>query len=426
MAAAATLLSAAPASQAWAQTRPSAPANASAEWKVDSAVLIYSESGGRIRAVEPVISARRTDGNEVSTGLKLTLDSLTGASPNGAAPQPAAQTFTSPSGNSRFTVAAGATPLDPSFKDTRVALAISRERPFGDNRRLSLAGNVSVEYDFRSFGVSAALAQDFNDKNTTLSMGLALEGNILKPVGGTPVGLQPTFTAQAPRQKDGNRTVVDVLLGATQIINRQWLMQVNLGLGQGSGTHTDPYKLLSVVDGASGLVTGDRYVTEQRPDKRARVSLFWQNKLHVAGDVVDVSYRYYRDDWGVRAHTLDTRYRWELGGGLHLEPRWRHHTQSAADFWRGWLVEGPDWNSTNHSGPHPALSADPRLAAFKADTIGLKAGLITASGSEWTLRLESYRQKLERPAGAVGALQTLDLAPTVKATMLMLGYNRSF
>jgi hypothetical protein len=34
--------------------------------------------------------------------------------------------------------------------------------------------------------------------------------------------------------------------------------------------------------------------------------------------VVDIGYRFYRDDWGIRAHTLDLRYRWELGSGTYI------------------------------------------------------------------------------------------------------------
>lgn len=400
-----------------------------ADWKIDSAILFYQEGGGRIRAVEPVLSARRTDGNDVTYGLKLTLDSLTGASPNGAVPQPVAQTFTSPSGNGSYTVSPGATPLDTSFKDTRVALAASMERPFGEAQRLSLVANISNEYDFQSLGFSAALARDFNDKNTTLTAGLALESNRSKPVGGTPVGLRPAFGALAARQSDGTRNVLDLLVGLTQVVSREWLMQFNLGVGRGSGYHTDPYKLLSVIDGTTGLLAGDRYVSEQRPDTRTRVSLYWQNKVHLSRDIVDLSYRYYQDNWGIRSHTLDARYRLELSnlaGGLYVEPRWRTYRQTAADFWRGWLVEGGEWSSTTHRATVSAASADPRLGAFTANTLGVKAGMPTGRNGEWSVRLEAYRQQPDRPAGAPGALQTLDLAPTVKASLVMVGYSTSF
>ncbi|MFO1295997.1 MAG: DUF3570 domain-containing protein [Rubrivivax sp.] len=103
----------------------------------------------------------------------------------------ATQTFTSPSGESTYTVAAGAPPLDTASHDRRAALAATLERPFGAAHRLSLVASVSAEYDFQSLGFDAALARDFNDKNTTLSIGAALEGDRIKPVGGTPVVSKP-------------------------------------------------------------------------------------------------------------------------------------------------------------------------------------------------------------------------------------------
>ena len=403
-----------------------APAPASTPWQIDSAVLVYKEGGGRVQAIEPVISARRTDANDRTLSLKFTFDALTGASPNGAVPQPTPQTFTSPSGASTYTTPAGATPLDPSFQDRRGALAVGLEQPFGENQRLSLGANVSAEYDFKSFSLNAALARDFNNKNTTLSLGAALEVDRINPVGGMPPGLRPAFDPTTPRASSETRNVADLLFGVTQVMNRRWLTQINYGLGRGSGSHDDPYKIVSVVDAATGLVSGDRYVAEARPDSRTRQSLYWQNKIHLTEDVVDVSYRYYRDDWGVRAYTLDARYRYELGGGMHIEPHWRHYRQSAADFWRGWLVEGQSWSSVSHTANLAYASADPRLAEFTGNTLGLKLGVPVGRGSEFTLRLETYRQKQQAPASAPGALQTLDLAPTLKATTLLVGYSFAF
>jgi len=399
---------------------------AATPWQVDSALLLYNESGGRVRAVEPVVSARRADGNGRTLGLKLTLDSLTGASPNGAAPQPTAQTFTSPSGGAGYSTPAGQLPLDPSFKDSRVAFSGNLETPLGTDLRLSSGASFSSEYDFKSLSVNAALARDFNDRNSTLSLGLAFEFDRINPVGGRPAGLTPAFGDVAARPSNDTRNVTDLLLGFTQVMSRRWLTQLNLGVGRGSGDHSDPYKVLSVVDGGTGLVTGSRYVHESRPDSRTRTSVFWQNKLHLTEDVVDVSYRYYRDDWGIHAHTLDARYRWELAGGMHLEPHVRAYRQTAADFWRGWLVEGRDWSSANASTTLRSASADQRLGAFSGRTLGLKFGMPLGPGQEFTLRVESYRQTFKKPANAPGVLQSLDLAPALRATTLVAGYSLAF
>lgn len=407
-----------------APVTPAAAQNAAPEWKVDSALLLYQENGGRVRAIEPVVSARRTDGNDRSWGLKVTYDALTGASPNGAVAQPSAQTFTSPSGNSTYTVDAGKQPLDPSFHDSRVALNGSHERSFG-SAKLSTGLNVSNEYDFQSLGGNAALAWDLNDRNTTVSLGLAFEANRIKAVGGAPQPLSPAFTGAATRGGQ-SRNATELLLGVTQLMSPTWLVQVNLGLGRSSGMHEDPYKILSVVDGNTGLVTGDRYVYESRPRSRTRTSLYAQSKTAFKDDVLDVSYRYYRDDWGVNAHTVDLRYRVALGGGWHLEPLVRLYRQTAADFWRGWLVEGQDWTSASNTANVANASADPRLGAFSANTVGLKLGLPLNATSELSLRVASYKQTFKRPADAPGVLNTLNVARGMTATTFVVGYTRDF
>lgn len=401
--------------------------------RIDSALLVYNESGGRVKAIEPMLAARYTDGNDRSYGLKLTLDTLTGASPNGAAPQPTAQTFTSPSGQGGYSAAPNQAPLDSSFKDTRAALALSHERPLGGERRLSLGTNLSAEHDFQSISLNAALAQEFDQKNTTLSVGASFEYDRIKPVGGAPVGMSTAFASTTPstggEDDEGGssrtRNVTDLLLGVTQIMNRHWISQVNLGLGRGSGYQTDPYKVLSVVDGTTGLLAGPRYVYENRPDSRTRRSLYWQNKVHLTEDVIDVAYRWYNDSWGITAHTFDARYRWELGqgglggaGGVYLEPHARYYRQSAANFWRGWLVNGTDTN-----GSLAYASADPRLAKFSATTIGLKLGIPTRRNGEFSVRLEHYQQKLAQPANAPGYLATVKLQDDLKATTLMVGWS---
>lgn len=396
-------------------------------WQVDSAVLVYQEGDGRVRAIEPIVSARRTDSAERSWGLRVTFDSLTGASPNGAVAQPTAQTFTNPSGKGgSYTSEAGKAALDPRFHDQRVALLGSHERPLGEGQRISFAANVSNEHDFTSFSLSSNFSQDFNQKNSTVSFGLSFESDRIRPEGGVLAELKPAFGASMRVNGSDTRNVVDLLAGFTQVMSRSWLVQTSYNFGRGSGYHSDPYKVLSVIDGSTGLITGDEYVVEARPRSRTRHSINVQSKWHLTQDVVEASYRYYRDDWGLRAHTLDARYRFELAGGMYLEPHARYYRQNAADFYRTWLTEGSDYSSVGSQSALPYASADTRLAEFTANTIGLKFAMPLSKGQELSLRVESYRQKLKQPGNAPGALQSLDLTPDLKATTLMLGYSLPF
>jgi hypothetical protein len=97
--------------------------------------------------------------------------------------------------------------------------------------------------------------------------------------------------------------------------------------------------------------------------------------------------------------------------------------QQAADFYRPWLIEGRDWNSSTQTTALTAASADERLGAFSADTVGVTLGWPLARDSLLTLRAETYRQRQDAPSGAPGVLATLAPAPDLKATMLTVGWS---
>ncbi|MCK9531364.1 MAG: DUF3570 domain-containing protein [Gammaproteobacteria bacterium] len=359
------------------------PAHAAKEWEVDSAVLFYSEGSDRISLVEPVVGLRKALGDDEYVGMRIVIDALTGASPNGAIATDAVQTFTTPSGDASYTVQPGETPLDPTFKDHRIALNGVWEKPLSERLKGVFSANFSTEYDYQSMGVTATLARDFNNRNTTLSAGASYSADTIEPVGGTPVGLASMPVFPAVKQTQGaseDKTVTEFLVGITQVLNRRTLMQFNYTHGMDDGYLTDPYKLLSVVNSA-GNVSGYRF--EKRPEERTRQTVFWRTLHQFTEDVLDVSYRYYWDDWGVSSHTLDTRYRYELGGGHYLQPHVRLYQQSAADFYRFSLAEGA---TPTHA------SADYRLGDMTTTTFGLKYGFAVSEDKEYSMRIEYMNQ----------------------------------
>ncbi|MDX1487457.1 MAG: DUF3570 domain-containing protein [Acidiferrobacterales bacterium] len=354
-------------------------------WEFDAAVLYYSEVD-RVTAAEPLINVRKNFGDDRVLNLRFVIDSLSGATPNGAIAANEVQTFTTPSGAGSYTALPGETPLDPTFQDTRTAFTAQWEQPFGRLTKGSFSANASTEYDFKSLGASAAVARDFNNRNTTFSAGLAAEFDVIEPVGGVPIPLAsmaPPGAVQPRQGADEDKTVIDVLLGVSQIISRRALMQLNYSYSDSSGYQMDPYKLISVI----APILGDPvdYVYENRPDSRRKQSLFWKLKYHLTADVVDFSYRFLWDDWGINSHTLDLHYRWQLRRKWYLEPHVRFYTQSAADFYV------PDLFS---SSPLPTFaSADYRLADFDAWTVGLNYGQTLSTKRQYNLRLEYYRQR---------------------------------
>lgn len=361
-------------------------------WEIDSAVLLYSETD-RVSVVEPVISARRKIGDDEYMNFRILADAMTGASPNGAIKTDSAQTFTSPSGSGVYTTPAGKTPLDPNFRDTRGAISGEWETPLGERLKGIFSANLSKEFDYGSLGLGASLAWDFNQRNTTLSTGLSYNLDQVNPVGGIPLGLSAMpaspDTGKSTEGDTDNKNITAFLLGITQVLGPKHLLQVNYTYSGESGYLTDPYKILSVLDSNGELRASDPYLYEKRPDSRARHAVYLKDMKQFGEDVLQLSYRYAWDDWGINSHTLDLRYRHEFSAKDFLEPHLRYYIQNKADFYYYNLVDGDI----------PAYaSADYRLGDMSSTTVGFKYGHVFAENHELGIRAELLQQQAEGDA----------------------------
>lgn len=405
------------------------------EWKFDVATLIYAEPDSRVTAAEPVFNATKTYTDGETLNVKLVFDTLTGASPNGATPSDTAQTFTRPSGNGQYTADANESPLDDTFKDTRGALSGSWTAPINRDWEYTVGAYGSKEYDYLSLGLNGGLKHYFNQKNTALNFGLAFSADAIEPEGGNPVGLARMATPDTASfdsdydasraDNSDNKTIIDAMFGVTQVINTKTIMQFNYGLSLSDGYLNDPFKVLSVIDTTAGANYGGNYqdggnnvyLYESRPDSRMKHTLFWQTKYALDnGDVIDGSYRFMLDDWGISSHTLDFRYRWQLGES-YLEPHLRYYMQSEADFYKRYLTS--DEYTANSI---KEASSDERLSDMSAYTVGLKYGYKLSKTKEFNVRAEYYMQSHSGDNG-FGKLASQDLYPDSNAIIFQVSYS---
>jgi hypothetical protein len=391
------------------------------DWDLNAAILIYSEPD-RVQAIEPVFQAKKWLDTDESLTFKLTLDSLTGASATGAVPTDSVQTFTTPSGDASYLIQPNTTPLDPTFLDTRVAFNVSWEKPLSRLTKMVLGGNISKEYDYSSISASALFSWDLNQRNTTLSAGLSLASDTISPVGNVPIPFGEMAPAGDPQPRGAeseDKTTTDLLLGVTQVINRNSLVQFNYSLSQSDGYHTDPYKFLTVVDDATGrpeFVSGTlpKVLFENRPESRTKNSLFALYKHFFSGDVMDLSYRYMWDDWGLTSNTFDAHYRIRTSANSYWQPHFRYYMQNETDFFDYYLLK-----SDVDAGNIPAnATADYRLGDMDAITLGLKYGY-----KDWSATFEYYLQMFSEPDDKFGELKNQELAPDIEAFMVRFNYE---
>lgn len=401
-----------------------AQARETGSWNLEQATLVYRETR-QVQVVEPVVRLSRALKNGQEISFRFGYDSMSGASPNGSIPASTAQTFTSPSGNS-YTAQAGELPRR-SFRDTRYSGGIEWTRSLLEHLKGTLGSSLSNETDYLSVGASWSMTWEVNQRLSTFNLGLSYNHDTVSPKGGLPVGLE----RMEDRLENGDsdtKSISDVLVGVTQVMNERWLLQLNIGSGVDSGYLTEPYKGVSVLDSSGSPQVGGS-INEARPESRARSTLMVRNMVHLGRDVLHFGYRFYRDDWGVRSHTLDVKYWWKPDqifghGGFKLRPHLRWSGQQAADFHRPWITAGQVSGVQPGSGAH--VSADHRLGDMTSFTLGARMDLPPfAWGGMW-IKPEFMRQSWTLDAPVPAGLSGHELVPDLDVLMVTLGLNTRF
>lgn len=359
-------------------------------WDLDSSLVRYSEADDRVTVNKAIAHVTGDISDNDTATINLVLDTMSGATPSGAvASNSSAISFTSASGAGGIT-AEGTVPDKVKFSDTRLAFSLDWEHSISRLRKFTYGGSLSVENDYQSYGVSVAMAQDTENRDTTYNFGFAYAfDKIFRKTGGTPEPLSSTDDDII--LSDGERFVYDAIVGVSRVLNKRTVGQLNYTISYSDGYHTDPYKVISQVDvvsqsdpavGTFSYGEIDRFY-EGRPTSRLRNTIY-TSMAHQYGErneVIHASYRYYWDDWGISAHTLDLTHRRPLGRGSYLEPHFRYHVQTAADFFMHHIpFDGS---------PLPEYaSADYRLDATTGVTVGAEYGKTLSSNSKLRIRLE--------------------------------------
>jgi len=403
------------------------PAAARAEsapnWQFDGSALFYRESG-RVNVVEPIGRITRLFADGSTASAQLSLDSITGATPNGNLPSGKGQTTTTPSGNVS-TVSGGNIPVS-SFKDFRGALDLDWSRPLAGFITFDTGAHGSREKDYSSTGISEKVALDLLHHRTNLSAGFGYNDDRVFPRGGTPLGTVDPLKVTTPLTTNPDpKRVRSGMLGLSEIVTRRWMLAVNVTRTVEKGYLTEPYKVISVLspdnieDPNSGLPISA--VTDCRPNSRDRRDVLTNSVYHLTDDILYLTHRYYWDDWGVKSHAVEVKYRHDLDEGGFLQPHVRLYTQTAARFYTlAFIGQAPP--------PGTYATSDYRLGGLHSLTLGLTYGFgLGDYPGDFTLRGDYIRQWGNGyPANMTQAESQYDLFPPLNILSLTLTYSVQF
>jgi hypothetical protein len=203
---------------------------------------------------------------------------------------------------------------------------------------ISVTTSNSKEPDYIAAATSIDVAQEVFGGMTTLSLGYT-RGN--DKVGRKDIGFFDNATHWRYR------------FGVTQILSPTWLASANMEAVSDDGFLGSPYRVARIF-GAT--------VPESNPRTRnSRAVKFRSISEVTAGNAVRAEYRYFWDNWGIKAHTTELGYS-RTFGELWLVDWWgRYYTQKRALFY-----------SDNATVETTYLSRNRQLGTFKNMGLGAK------------------------------------------------------
>lgn len=291
--------------------------------EVGVAVFGYKERG-LMKVTEPIVWGKARFGEDWEIAASAAVDIVTGASP---------QLVSNRTGTAVQTITGA------SIDDRRNTWDAKVSRRIGE-ATLSISRLVSREEDYASHACGIEGRYDLNQRNTTLIAGYGRSNDRVRS-SDDPLLDQPRKTRE-------------YLVGVTQVLSQVAAVQSTLTVTRGEGYYNDPYKItFTFFPAGQGLPL---LAADKRPSERDTLAWLTRYRRHfpAAGGTLQADYRFYRDDWGVRAHTLEAAWQQWLDDRFSIRPALRYYTQTAADFY-----------SPNVSRPEPAVhSSDQRLAAF--------------------------------------------------------------
>jgi hypothetical protein len=272
-----------------------------------------------------------------------------------------------------------------SIGDYRTAGDVKITKWFG-RWAVGVGAAYSGEQDYISRAASVDVRYLTPDNNTTFAFGVGGASDTINSVNGVAV--------------NEHRHSVEFMVGITQALNPEAIVQSNLTYYTGRGYYSDPYKSL-----------------DTRPNNRrttAWLTRYNQSFPSVDG-VMQLSYRLLFDSFGDHSNMFEVAWVQGLPQGWSLTPNFRFLNQHGASFYFNppfpiGYVDGQNY------------TADTRLATWGAYTIGLTARKDFGEGWSGYGKYQYYQQRPDWYLGGNGSPGILNFS----ARWFEVGFTKTY
>jgi hypothetical protein len=195
------------------------------------------------------------------------------------------------------------------YRETRNVYGLGMNYVVRDSL-ITVAAATSREPDYIADAINVDVAQDVFGGMTTVSLGFTKGSDQILKKG------DASFDESADHWR--------YRVGATQVLTANALMSANFEAISDSGYLGNPYRV-ALVFGAA--------VPERVPSTRSSRALQLRGIVDLGErNVVRGVYRYFWDNWGIKAHTLEAGYARYFGQDWMADVFVRYHMQSGASF----------------------------------------------------------------------------------------------
>jgi hypothetical protein len=282
-----------------------------------SDLMYHYYDGGGVSVSGPAVLVRKSIGDSVSVSGRYYVDTISSAS---------------------IDVVTTASP----YHDRREEMGVGIDYLHG-NSLVSMSLTSSKENDYLADTYSINVSHELFDGLTTLSLGFSQGKDTVQRV-------DTSFEDQVNRY--------NYRIGLSQVLTRTLLLGLAFEDVAEEGYLNNPYRAARVL----GAYLPERYPRARDSQAIAtRLIKGFGSTARPLSTSVYVDYRYYRDTWDIRAHTLSLGLQRYLGDRWIMEGRARYYTQNHASFY-----------SDNFPIEMTYMARDKELSTFQDYSLGVK------------------------------------------------------
>ena len=185
----------------------------------------------------------------------------------------------------------------------------------------------STEWDYQSYGGNLSFSKSSKDNNTELSIKIGAFFDTWSVI--LPYELRPNGYGSGS-EDDNNidfkrRNSYNLSIGVSQIINKRLQVMAVIEPSYQEGLLSTPYHRVYFTDGTLKV--------EKLPGTRAKLPVGLRASYFL-GDrfIIRSFYRYYQDNWGMKAHTVSLEVPIKITSFVSVTPHYRFNSQTAVKY----------------------------------------------------------------------------------------------